>query len=180
MRYRSVAWSVGCALALSLAAQAADPIAFDVKPGLWEMSDGGSKVSGQVPDAMVAALPPARRAQAKADMLEAFSKREKSDKSCITAEELKKGFDSDDKNCKILTKSISPAAFTVSQVCSDEQGGKTTVSASFQRLSREQISGKISFTMMMGGQSLSVEQNLSGKWLGASCGNVDKKWSSRE
>jgi hypothetical protein len=181
MKHRSVeAWSAGCALALTLAAQAADPIPFDIKPGLWEMSDAGTKVSGQIPDAMVAGVPAAQREQMKAQMLESFAKREsKSDKNCITEEDLKHGLQENDQNkCRILTKSISPSEFVLSEVCADDHG-KSTVKVNFQRLSREQITGNISIAMDMGGQTLTIAQSIHGKWLAAACGNVGKKWSPR-
>jgi hypothetical protein len=170
----------GCVLALTLAAQAADPIPIDLKPGLWEMRQTGGKVSGQVPDAMLAGVPAAQREQFKAQMLAAFAEREqKADKNCITEDDLKRGLEPDDlQKCKVLTKFMSRSEFILAESCADEHG-KTTVKAIFQRVSREQITGTVNISMEIGGQTLTVEQSLSGKWIAEACGNVGKKWSPR-
>lgn len=166
---------LSCGLTLALAAQAADPV-IDIKPGLWEISVT-TNASGEVPDEMLGGVPPAQRAKVKAKILASMQDHDaKTEKHCITAEEIRKGFGDDTtSDCKVSSRTMTGSQLTMVENC-PSQNGQTTVKVEMRRLSQEQMSVLATFTMAMGPQTMTIHTNMKGKWIAPACGNADK-WS---
>ena len=55
--------------------------------------------------------------------------------------------------------------------CNNAQG-KQVVKASFQAVSRENVTGTINMTMSRGTQTMTMDRDFHAKWLGTDCGNA--------
>ena len=164
-------WAAGSALAITLLAHAEDPVKLNVKLGLWEVTTSG-KPTGQVPEEMLQNIPPERRQQAIASMQAALAKPE-THQQCLTAAKLAQGFDfgGHEAKCQKTINSNTPSSMSVTATCTGTQG-KQVVKASFQALSRENVTGTINMTMSRGAQTMTMDREFHAKWLGADCGNL--------
>src|SRR5262249_50766038 len=153
---------------------AADP-AFNVKPGLWEVTTAGN-LSGAppIPPEALAKMTPEQRAQMEAAMQAAMSrnKQPRTSKSCITQQQLDKGptFGPHDKSCTQTVVSRTPSLIETRVECTGER--KMSGTFRFQAQSREAIHGDMSMAMSGGGNTMNSKYTLDGKWLGADCGSV--------
>ena len=143
-----------CALVAAVAVTYAQ--SFDLRLGQWEYTIGGM----QIPPADLAQLPPAARAQAEAMMKQAATNR-----SCLTAEDLKELnlSKTDDEDCKVTSKKVTATTADITMTCTG--GGPRTQTMHYEALSRESMRGTIKTTGGNGPSDLTI----TGKWIGAVC-----------
>lgn len=179
MRYKKNIWAVTLypCMALMALSQAADSIKLNVKPGLWEVSSLG-QASGvpPIPEDTLAKMTPEQRARFQAAMQATMSNASKPRlfKNCITPEKIAQGFDvqpNQSASCQRTVTSISSSEFKVSSVCSGPDGG-TTMEMHLQATGSEQVSGTVHVVVSRGGKTMTVDNNIHGKWLSSDCGNV--------
>jgi hypothetical protein len=172
--HRSIyAGSLACVLALVVAAHAADPVRFDIKNGLWEMTSTG-KAAGQmpIPEDMLQKLPPEQREKILAGIKSLMSK-PVTYKSCVTADTLAKRFTEHDTHpgCEQHVVTNTPSELVLMGTCKTDHGSDT-YTARFQREGRETVSGNVSLVVTNGAQTMNLERVVNAKWLGTSCGDV--------
>ena len=172
----SAQWKIAALAAMSFAATlisyAGDvSVKLNVKLGLWEVSTSG-KTGGEIPEQMLAQIPPERRAQMIA-AIKAGANRTHTYRQCMTADKLNKGFDVQPgrDGCQRTVVSNTSTDMTVREQCSGPEGAQN-IEAHFHADSSESVTGTISVSMSRGGQMMTFDNNMQGKWLGASCGNV--------
>ncbi len=160
---------LGVGLCLSTVASSAETL--NIKTGLWEVTST-SRMSGtpQLPKELAAKLTPAQRAKMEADF-KAASKREKQDvdRSCITQKDIENPFHGASENCKQSIVRTTRTSQEVRLVCSGEPKG-----AGFIRITTptpETMIGVMDISMGEGADALTYKANLSGRWLGADCGD---------
>jgi hypothetical protein len=167
-------WSLVSALALTLVAYAADTVKLDIKPGLWEMSVDGGKMSGQlpIPEEMMQKLPPEQSEKLMAAMQAAATK-PISHKTCVTAENMNRSLITHEvqEGCTQQILSNQASELSMTGTCARD-GGTQTYQIRVQRVSREEYQGSFSFAITRGTQTMNVERTIKGKWLAASCGDV--------
>ncbi len=158
---------IGTVLLLPLIAAAADFTPLEVKPGLWEATVT-TKI--QLPDAMLANIPPERRAQMET-MMAGRGGQPSAIKSCLTKESLSRAlnFNTDQKKiCQYKLVSSSPTKQQVDIECTSDRG-KLTGNMLFEALSPE--SGKATIQMSQdGGTKMNI--TVSTRYLGPDCGDV--------
>lgn len=165
-----------CTTIASIAlAQAADP-AFDVKPGLWEITSTGTATGvPPIPPEALSKLSPEQRAKMEAAMQAAMasSSHPRTSKSCITQRQLEKAptfADTHDKNCKQTIVSRTATRIETRVECTGEQ--KMSGTFRFQALSRETVRGEVTMAVSGGGNAMNSNHTLEGRWLGEDCGSV--------
>jgi hypothetical protein len=172
MRRSFTAWSLASALALTLAANAADPLKLDVKLGLWEMTSTG-KISGQlpIPEDQLAKLPPEQRDKIMASL--GATSVPVTTQSCMTADKVAEGFTPREfhGNCQNQVVSNTGSELTMTGTCTNDRGTQS-FTIHIKRLSREEAAGDISVVASRGGRTMNLERTIKAKWLGASCGKV--------
>jgi len=161
------------ALMLPMAAAAADIKPLAVKPGLWEVTVT-SKV--QLPEQMLAQMPPERREQIEATMAARGGQGSAPGvvKMCLTKDSLSRalnlGADAR-QNCERKLFSSSPAKQEVDVECTQPNGkfaGRMTVEA----LSPESFKGSMQMTREGGMGLMKINVAVSTKYLGPDCGDV--------
>jgi hypothetical protein len=150
-------------IALPLSAQKSP---LNVKPGLWEMTIQVD-MAGALPGVDMSKVPPERKAQMEA-MMAAQKNKPHVVKSCVTQEELDKYQvnEGDDASCKTTVTKSSATLVEMTQTCSGEAAGTREA----------RIEAPTPTTMKMTSKSTSgrgagTTINMSGKWLGADCGD---------
>jgi hypothetical protein len=163
---------IGLGLA-PLAAPAADRIA--ARPGLWEFTHQNSNTGAPpIPAEVLAKLPPDTLAKMQAQMQHPATV---SNRSCITAQDLDRGFNPDDRpnsRCKNTVLSHSSTALEIAIDCADlgKEHGSGHGTAKFQTAGPEAMTGTIDMTIKVGEQTMTHHSQVSGRWLGADCGDV--------
>jgi hypothetical protein len=159
---------IGTVLLLPLLAAAADFTPLDVKPGLWEATVT-TKI--QLPDALLANVPPERRAQMEA-MMAGRGGQPNVVKSCLTKDSLSRainfGAADQRRTCqyKLVTSTSTKQEADVE--CTSDRG-KLTGKMIFEALSPE--SGKVTMQMSQdSGTKMNITVNT--KYLGPDCGDV--------
>jgi hypothetical protein len=158
--------------------QAAELTKPDIKPGLWEVSIN-PKVSGEmpIPEDQLAKMTPEQRARLQAAMQANMAKNAKPRvyKECMTPEKIARGFAIDphgeDSSCKRNVVSSSAKELTLHDECNKPER-KTVTDVHFEVKRGTQMSGKINVVMTSAGKTMTVNNTMQGKWLGASCGTV--------
>ena len=134
---------LGTVLLLPLIAAAADFTPLAVKPGLWEAT---VTTQMQLPDAMLANLPPERRAQMQA-MMAGRMGQPNVVKSCLTKDSLSKalnfGATGEKRNCQFNLVTSSATKQQADIECTSDRG-KVTGSMTFEALTSE--SGRVTMT----------------------------------
>jgi hypothetical protein len=180
-RHEVNAWFRGvcCVAGLGLAASGAGlamGLSLDVKPGLWEIqTSGAASGAPQIPPAALAKLPPEQRAIAAAMLLAIIAQASMphSMQFCVTPEQLRQGLDLDrigGKGCRRTVQSSSPTGLDMQVDCTghDRMSGVVHLRV----VDRTTVAGDIDVHAGIGASSLTIRQNLHGKWLGAACGDV--------
>lgn len=183
--FRNLAWVAIAGLSVT-AAQAADPIKPNIKPGLWEVSMN-PQVSGEMPisDEQLAKMPPEQRARFEAAIKSAMSKgaMARTYKECMTPEKIAKGFDvdknGDDAKCVRKVISSSSTELTLHDEC-NKQEGKTVSDLHFQVKGGTQASGQVKVVSTSGSKTMTVNSTIEGKWLSASCGSIKDRELEKE
>lgn len=169
-------FGASCAMALASAAT----LSLHVNTGAWEIS---SKVvmTGDVPDmpssaeAQLAKLPPEQRAKIAAAMNHFRSDLGKPKtivkKSCVTQKDLDRPFrwtETKESGCSETVLSATSTDERIQLVCSGKQKGEGDFR--FSAPTPSTMVGRVSMTMIAGGRSMNIVNDMSGHWLGADCG----------
>jgi len=139
-----------------------------VKPGLWEAT---VNTKMQLSEAMLANIPPDRRAQMEA-MMAGRMGQPTVVKSCLTKDSLSKalnfGATDQRKNCQYNLVNSTSTKQQVEIVCASEKG-KVTGDMTFEALSPE--SGRVTMLMSQdNGTKINITVNT--RYLGPDCGDV--------
>ena len=173
-KWQVLVFVLGVAAAAASAAPAADP-AFDVKPGLWETTTSGS-MSGAppIPPDVLAQMSPDQRSKVEAAIARANGTRTR--KSCLTAEQLRRGPNLAQPDSKSCTQSIVTRTATeleIRQVCTNNGAQTMSGTVRFQAVNRETVTGTADFSVNNGGGGTTrMQHKISGRWLGADCGSI--------
>ena len=174
-RFRLACCAIGLGLLASVASLAAG-LSLNVTPGLWEVSTSGA-VSGmpQIPAEMLAQMKPEQRlmAQAMALAIVAQASMPHTMRFCVTPEQVQQGLDLDrlgGRECRRTIHSSSPGGLDMQVEC----GGQDRLRGVVRLLvvDRATVTGDIDVHEGFGGTAASIRQNVRGRWLGASCGDV--------
>ena len=172
MRRAVASGAVAAAIASPAAAQTAR---FDVTPGLWEMTTAMS-ATGQ--DAMLSAqlaqMPPDKRPQMEAMMKSALAAMSKPHRmqQCLTAQRIRDGINFGNRAQPGCTRTVTTNTSTelqMHEVCGS--GGRTS-DYHFQTAGPTAMHGTAVTTMAQSGPSSTMTVEITGKWLGADCGEV--------
>jgi hypothetical protein len=162
-------------LAVTAWVQAAELTKPDIKPGLWEVSIN-PRISGEmpIPEDQLAKMTPEQRARLQAAM-QARQPKPRVYKECMTPEKIARGFEidphGDDSSCKRKVLSSSAKELTLHDECNKPER-KTITDVHFEVKGGTQMSGRINIVMTSAGKTMTVNNTMRGKWLGASCGTV--------
>lgn len=143
----------------------------NIKTGLWEVTST-TRMSGtpQLPKEMTANLSPQQRAQMAAEFKAASNApRKDTDRSCITQKDVENPFRGAGDNCKQSIVRTTRTTQEVNLVCTGELKG-----TGFIRISTptpETMTGVMDIKMGEGADALNLKADLSGRWLGADCGD---------
>jgi hypothetical protein len=170
---------LGCVgLVAACAAEAADYVKPDIKPGLWEVTSV-PQVSGEmpIPEEQLQKMTPEQRARVQAAMQSSMGSARKPRvyKECMTPDKIARGLDLDkgatDASCKRTILASTPSELKLHDECS-RPNGKSVTDVHFQVEGTTRMTGKVNIVMSSGGKSMTVNSSLSGKWLGADCGGI--------
>ncbi len=179
---------VAAACLLPVIALAADHPA--VKLGLWEIShqsDAGGAPAGTpagapaIPPDVLARLPPEARARMEAAMAarggQGAGGGAHSTKQCVTQESLDHAFErEDDRDHKCTHTIVSKTATSMEMhlACANVGGTGASTEGSFKwALSTpESMQGSMDLVTNVAGHTITHHSDVSGKWLGADCGDV--------
>jgi len=172
-------WMFLLAMTASAVPAAAADSKLNVKPGLWEtsmvMNMSGMPQMPAIAPEQLAKMPPEQRAKLEAMMKNGsmLGGKPQTSKSCITAEQLKKGpaFDEGtDPTCKRTIVSNSSSQWEMLQECAGTS--QRRVSVKYQAVNAETINGQMEMSSSQDGRTISGTGTLQSKWLGADCGSV--------
>lgn len=158
-------------LLVALQAAAETPLA--VNAGLWEIvSQRESGGMPQISPEALANMPPEQRAKIES-ALENQNKPHVS-KTCLTAEQLQRGFTlGDKKSLESCKKTVLKSTAKVLDVRIECAGERTTVgNIHYEAVNPETMNAVIDLVMSNGEKSMTMKNNMRGKWLGADCGDV--------
>jgi hypothetical protein len=105
--------------------------------------------------------------------IKASANRTRTYRQCMTAEKLAKGFDVQPtrEGCQRTVVSNTSTDMTVREQCTGSEGAQN-IEAHFHANSSESVTGTVSAVITRGGQTMTVDNDMQSKWLGASCGDV--------
>lgn len=158
------------------------PLKLNVKLGLWEIAMQAN-INGMppIPDEMMAKLTPEQRTRMQAAMQASMADvaKPKLARNCVTAEKLARGMDlasSERHDCERRITTNTSSEFQISMVCKDPEG-TMQLDEHFQLSGSllggsEQLAGTAHMVRTAGGKTMTVDSNIKGQWLGASCGDV--------
>jgi hypothetical protein len=141
-----------------------------IKTGLWEITSS-TQMSGtpQLPKEVTASMTPEQRAKLEADLKSASKDPKRNvDRSCITKKDVENPFHGASENCKQSIVRTTRTAQEVRLVCSGALKG-----TGFIRINAptpESMTGVMDIKMGDGTDALNLKANLTGRWLGADCG----------
>ena len=164
----------GFALSLAgFALRAADslqPLA--VKAGQWAITRT-TENSGMppIPAETLARLSPEQRARMEAAMKARQGAHTVVSQSCVTPDQLKKSFDIgiEQRNCTRQIVTSTSAKQEVHFECTGTSGMKQSGSIVVEAVAADRIKGAVHMTASGAGNTMSVDSNFTGKWLGAAC-----------
>jgi hypothetical protein len=153
----------------------------NIKPGLWEVttsrnSTGTPMTSEQKSqkDAAMAKMSPEMRAQVEAMQKDRKAKQGQAHviKSCVTQEDLNNpNFFDGGSNC---TRKVLKSTSTMQEVQVSCTMGTHTSNGTIHIEAPTPVAwtGTMDTTMVVSGRDMKAQTNMSGKWLGADCGDV--------
>jgi hypothetical protein len=164
-------WGLCAVFGLVSAALAGDGL--KVKTGLWEVTYTTQVKGSMIPAASLAQMPPERRAQVEAAMKKraAQGPHSATHRNCVTAKDLEQGaFNSDpSEHCTNTVVKQTANHQEVTVVCKDgdeTRRGRMVIDAP----SADRMTGTVDMATDEG----SMNMQLAGKWLGASCAGAEK------
>ena len=161
------------AATVALAAQKIEPL--NVKLGLWEMTLV-TKSSGEMPlpTEYLSKLTPEQRAKMEAAMKAQTAGPPKTTtyKSCWTKEKLdNSSIFNDKKECTQTVLNSTSTKLALKATCTI-QGITMSGNGDFEAVTSESVKGTIHMTSTGGDHTLNTDATYTGKWVGASCGDV--------
>ncbi|MEO8315742.1 MAG: DUF3617 domain-containing protein [Pseudomonadota bacterium] len=171
-RIQNIVSMMAICAAVALPLLAAEKL--NAKIGLWEttatVNMGGMAMPALPPD-VLAAMPPAQRAQIEQMMKPQMTPRTTTDKSCVTEKDLQEGAfgqqSQEDMKCTFTVVSSTSKHQETNFQCTSPAGpaaGKLVVDV----IDATHVKG----TMQMKAQQISIESKFDSKWLGADCGTT--------
>lgn len=163
--------AVTAALSMTPAVAGETPLA--VKAGLWEIvSQRDASGMPPIPPEALEGMPPEQRAKIEA-ALQNQTKPHVS-KSCLTEEQLKRGFTLGDKeSLKSCKKTVLKSTATVLDMRIECTGERTTIGTiHYEAVDSATMNATIDLVMSNGKQNMTMKNDLHGKWLSADCGDV--------
>lgn len=148
-------------------------IPLDVKTGLWETTST-TNVGGHlpIPPDQMAKLTPEQRARIEQAMKQSSGK-PIVHKSCLTKENLEKGYGFDDhKECTHKVLNSSTRNLEVQMNCTEQEGTKVNVLVKVNALSSTNVKGTTHITAEGGGNTMTSDGTFTSKWLSSDCGSV--------
>ena len=159
-----------------VAVAAAQAPMLDVKMGLWEtttkISFANAPAMPKIPDDQLAKMPPEQRAQVES-MMKSMQGAPVTTKSCITKDKfLRSGFmeERPNQNCKQEITTNTPRLLEGTVVCTGASA--MTVQMRLEASSPTQYKGTMKGKTTTGRGQMDMTADISGKWLGADCGDV--------
>lgn len=173
--FRWLCFTCGVGLIVSTAGLAAG-LSLDVKPGLWEVQTSGS-ASGtpQIPPEALAKMKPEQRAMAEA-MLAAIIAQASMPHTmqfCVTPEQVRQGLDLNrmgGHDCQRTVQSSSPTGLDMQVQCSGND--KMSGAVHLHVVDRATVTGNVDVRAGIGASTAMIRQNLRGRWLSETCGDV--------
>ncbi len=160
-------------IALPLAALAGDSL--DVKLGLWEVAFSTDVRGSLIPPSVLDKMPPAQRAKLQADLQKraAMQPMTRIHKSCVSAEDIKKGAfrasdDKEDRHCKTTITAQTYTLQEATVACTGAESRTSHMRVEMQ--GRDHVKGSIENVVEGGGK---VMVQFTGKWLSESCAGHD-------
>ena len=154
-----------------------------IKPGLWEFTHQ-TDANGRppIPEDLLAKMPPETRArmdaamQARAAGSGGSHGGSSTTRQCMTEKDLERGFRADDdrQHCTQKVLSRTRTSMEVAVECTNVGGAGGSGHGTFKwsAPNSETVAGTIDMTLTQSGQSMTTKVKLSGRWLGADCGDV--------
>jgi Protein of unknown function (DUF3617) len=172
---RILAVGIGMGMVAALPARAGDNTPLAVKPGLWEMtSDMQHNGAPPIPPEVLAKMTPEQRQKLEQAMQGDAAPQHRVDQHCVTAEDIKNGFDRMDQMSRgQCTRKVTTSSATVHEgtfTCTGQR--KSSGSYRFEAKSPEQVVATWTMTMTGGGNTMTMKNDMKGKWLAAECGDV--------
>ena len=166
---------IGTVIVTALPARAADNTPLAVKPGLWEMaSDMQHSGAPPIPPEALAKMSPEQRQKVEQAMQGAMAPQHRVDKHCVTAEDIKNGFDRMDQmsrgQCSQKATMSSATLHEGTFTCTGH--ANSSGSYRFEAKSPESVVATWNMTMTSGANTMTMKNNMQGKWLAADCGDV--------
>jgi hypothetical protein len=165
---RPISLSIVAAIAPTLASAQA----IDAKPGLWEHTAVMRQASmPPMPD--LSKLPPEQRAQMQT-MIDQMSGKPVVQRRCVTAESLKSWERyarqaQEESSCRYTILESNPKRVRMTMTCESNQ---TTGSMEWSVPTPESMQGSFDITSTRKGAERRMSATMSGRWLGADCGDV--------
>lgn len=150
---------------------------FNVKPGLWEVTNTVN-TNGAMPfsDEMLSRLTPEQRARVEARMKAQSGSRSHSTtyKSCVTEQDLDRGKAFGDQHNNECTQTVVKSTATMAEVhvVCEAEGMKSNGTVKMQALSPESVKGSTEMTATGSGRSMTSNSTLTARWVSASCGKT--------
>jgi hypothetical protein len=147
------------------------------KPGLWETSSIMQvPMAGVIPPDRLAAMTPEQRAQFQAMMSSRAGRGAQPvvSRSCETPQTIAQAesFLTDKiRTCKVTPVSTSGSRRVV-QVSCDTNDAKSEGTLTIDMTDSEHYNGSMVMNIFTGGRKMEMSQKMTGKWLGANCGDV--------
>lgn len=143
----------------------------NVKPGQWEATVT-SQMTGlpPIPPEVLDKLTPEQRQMMEQRMKGNQTPRTQTSKSCITKEQIEKGFDlgNNDQSCTRTVISSTSSKQELKIECSNGNN-KSTGTVRIEASSSESVKGSMQMTMSGGGRSMNMSNSFTAKWLGPAC-----------
>ena len=167
---------IGLAILAALQARTDDNTPLAVKPGLWEMtSDMQHEGAPPIPPEALAKMSAEQRQKMEQAMQGAMGPQHRVDKHCVTAEDIKNGFDRMDQMSRgQCTQKVTTSSTTLHEgtfTCAGREGNSSG-SYRFEAKSPESVVANWNMTMTGGGKAMTMKNDMTGKWLAADCGDV--------
>ncbi len=158
-------------LSLTTAALVAQKPALNVRLGLWEITSKMS-LGGDMPGMDMSKMTDQQKAQMAAMMQNMSQAR--TEQSCMTQEKFDQMNFSDEKDpgkCKHVITTNTSTSLDTTVTCSDSSNSSVS-KMHFDALVPTAFKGTVKGTTTDQGKTMNIDMTMTGKWVGAACGNV--------
>lgn len=142
----------------------------NIKMGLWELTTV-MQMSGDAPMPDMSKMTPEQQAQMKAAMGSMMAPRTTTNQTCMTKEKFEKGQFDESKDCTHTITTNTASVLEMAVTCKQDQGvSKGTMH--MEAPTSSTMKGTFTGAATMQGKTMKMNGTMTGKWLGADCGNV--------